>query len=105
MALINGTDGADNYSRTADDDTINGLGGNDRLIGMQGNDVVNGDAGDDELHGSWGNDSLNGGDGIDIIAYLNSDAAVTINLGTGQAEGALPPGTAGPASRASAAAS
>ncbi|MGK9169222.1 hypothetical protein KXR53_23105 [Inquilinus limosus] len=87
MAIWNGTDGADEYFATAEDDTINGLGGNDRLIGMQGNDVVNGDAGDDELHGSWGNDTLNGGDGFDIIAYLNSDAAVTVNLGTGGAAG------------------
>src|SRR4051812_47151878 len=92
MAILNGTEGADNFSGTADDDTINGLGGNDRLIGMQGNDIVNGDAGDDELHGSWGNDTLNGGDGFDIIAYLNSDAAVTINLGTGQAEGGFAAG-------------
>src|SRR5688500_12844998 len=80
MAILNGTEGADNFSGTAEDDIINGLGGNDRLIGMEGNDVVNGDAGDDELHGSWGNDTLNGGDGFDIISYLNSDAAVTINL-------------------------
>jgi len=92
MAIINGTAGVDNLSGTADNDTINGLDGNDRLIGMEGDDVVNGDAGDDELHGSWGNDSLNGGDGIDIIAYLNSDAAVTINLGTGQAEGGFAAG-------------
>jgi Ca2+-binding RTX toxin-like protein len=92
MAILNGTEGADNFSGTADDDTINGLGGNDRLIGMEGNDVVNGDAGDDELHGSWGNDTLNGGDGFDIIAYLNSDAAVTINLGTGGAAGGFADG-------------
>jgi Ca2+-binding RTX toxin-like protein len=92
MAILNGTEGADNFSGTAEDDIINGLGGNDRLIGMQGNDVVNGDAGDDELHGSWGNDTLNGGDGFDIISYLNSDAAVTINLGTGGAAGGFADG-------------
>ena len=41
---------------------------------------------------AWGNDTLNGGDGFDIISYLNSDAAVTINLGTGGAAGGFADG-------------
>lgn len=92
MAIWNGTEGADDYSGTAENDTINGLGGNDRLIGMQGDDLIDGGVGDDELHGSWGNDTFIGGDGFDIIAYLNSDAAVVVSLNSGQAEGGFAAG-------------
>ena len=87
MAIINGTAGADDLSGTAENDSINGLDGNDRLVGMEGDDVIDGGTGDDQLHGSWGADTLIGGDGIDIIAYLNSSTAVTVNLGSGATDG------------------
>ncbi|TSD90154.1 calcium-binding protein [Mycobacterium sp. KBS0706] len=105
MAIINGTEGADDLLGTATDDTINGLGGNDdALNGADGNDTINGLGGnDDALNGADGNDTVNGGDGDDIIAGgLGSDtldggagidavnyglepqnAAVTVNLATG----------------------
>ena len=52
-----------------------------------GDDTLDGGAGDDTLDGGAGNDTLDGGEGRDWLAYTFSDAAVTVNLATGQAFG------------------
>ncbi len=74
-----------------------GRGGTDTLFGFDGNDNLNGGSGDDFLYGGNGVDRLTGGRGADFLdggagtkdyaQYHSSDAAVTINLETGVAEG------------------
>lgn len=53
-------------------DTIDGGAGNDRLYGGWGDDL---------LTGGVGADTLDGGDGADTARYVNSSAAVIVNLG------------------------
>lgn len=71
------------------DNAINGLGGNDTLRGNRGEDTIKGGGGadtlfggddDDILEGGLGADELNGGAGIDIARYIDSAAAVEIDL-------------------------
>ena len=77
-------------------DSIRGDSGENDLYGRAGNDSLNGGAGDDrlfgedgedELRGMTGADRLDGGDGIDIVVYWSSDAAVTVDLGSGTGQG------------------
>ncbi len=77
----------ENIRGSGHDDSLTGDGANNRLNGGAGNDTVNGGAGDDILEGGAGNDRLNGGDGMDTASYRGSDAAVTVNLATGDASG------------------
>ena len=81
---------------TSDDDPLTGTDGNDRLAGLAGNDYLVGWDGDDHLDGGDGNDILDGGPGADtlvgghgddIVSYLFSPAAVTVNLHDGTAGG------------------
>ena len=58
-----------------------------RLFGLGGDDELLGEGGSDLLVGGAGADVLNGGSGIDEVSYAGSDAAVTVNLGTGTASG------------------
>ena len=101
MAIIRGTDFADNLFGTVNGDTINGFGGSDTLHGNDGNDVLHGDGGSDHLFGDAGNDvldggldqgddsdSLDGGVGIDTVTYSQLDHAITVNLVQGLALGA-----------------
>ena len=78
MAAITGTTGNDSLAGSATADQIFGLEGNDTLLGNAGNDVLDGGA---------GADALNGGLGVDTATYVNSAAAVTVNLATGAASG------------------
>ena len=77
----------ENIRGSGHDDSLTGDGTSNRLNGGAGNDTVNGGAGDDILEGGAGNDRLNGGDGMDTASYRGSDAAVTVNLATGDASG------------------
>ncbi len=61
--------------------------GNDIIRGGDGNDKLYGNLGDDLLIGGKGADIIDGGSGNDTISYVESDAAVTINLSTGAASG------------------
>lgn len=72
---------------TSCNDTLNGNGGGDTLIGKKGRDILNGGAGNDILNGGQGADTLNGGDGSDTATYVDSCAAVTVNLATGESRG------------------
>lgn len=97
-----GLGGADTLEGGLGDDFLSGddntdtLGGADLLYGGDGNDTVNGNAGadslyggadDDTLYGGAGADLLDGGTGIDIADYTFSDAAVQVDLSTGQGVG------------------
>lgn len=81
-----GSDYLDSIRGDRGENDLYGRGGNDELNGGAGNDRLFGENGDDELWGLSGADRLDGGDGIDIVVYWASDAAVTVDLedGTGQ---------------------
>jgi Ca2+-binding RTX toxin-like protein len=85
-------------------DTLEGLGGDDILSGLAGNDTLRGGDGNDAIEGGLGNDTIDGGtDSItqglpvpaedatqaygDTVRYTRSNAAVTVNLETGQTLG------------------
>lgn len=74
---------------TAAANTLSGLAGNDLLVGLGGNDVLNGGDGGDSLRGGLGDDTLNGNAGQDTASYRDATAAVTANLNTQTASGAL----------------
>lgn len=59
----------------------------DVLVGTDGRDYITALAGDDVLIGGKGADYQDGGDGVDSLSYVDSTAAVTINLATGTASG------------------
>lgn len=64
-------------------DALTGDGQANTLLGYGGQDTLNGGVGNDKLTGGADADELNGGDGKgDVASYVNSDAAVTVNLGT-----------------------
>jgi hypothetical protein len=74
---INGTENADNITRTINKDFINGLNGNDNLIGKEASDDISGGSGNDTtiygndgrdiLWGKSGNDHIDGEDGNDRL--------------------------------------
>ncbi len=68
-------------------DSLAGDDGSNWLAGRAGNDELAGNAGTDTLNGGAGADILNGGTDFDWAYYVNSSAAVTINLETGAASG------------------
>ena len=69
--------------------TVTGTAGDDALLaGGPGDDTLRGGMGDDVLVGGPGSDSLSGGPGQDTAFYGYAGGGVTVNLTTGQAEGA-----------------
>ncbi|MEM9331060.1 MAG: calcium-binding protein [Pseudomonadota bacterium] len=93
---LSGGGGEDTLRGGSGDDHLTGGAGNDILIGEHGDDVLRGGSGEDALNAGFGDDRLNGGaggdrltggEGIDTATYGNSDAAVAINLQTGDASG------------------
>jgi Ca2+-binding RTX toxin-like protein len=106
------TNGIDEYTATANNDSINSLGGDDTIWGMgghdsinggEGNDFLDGGTGEDTLLGGLGSDTIEGGEGADsmdggvntgaaygapdILSYKSDTTGVTINLLTGYAAG------------------
>lgn len=82
-------DGADDYTGTAQNDTLFGNGGDDSIAGGAGDDHVFGGAGSDLLDGGTGRDTLGGGSGADILiggagddSLMGDDGASTM-LGAG----------------------
>ncbi len=73
--------------------TATGADGNDTLIGFEEvlgsafGDTLIGDGFDNFLEGMAGDDVVDGGAGFDAVTYRLSNAAVTVNLGTGLASG------------------
>ena len=68
-------------------DVLTGDSGPNELYGLGGADELNGNGGDDKLQGGAGADELDGGAGQDWLLYLESDAAVTVNLGDNTVSG------------------
>jgi Ca2+-binding RTX toxin-like protein len=68
LALITGTDGAEQITGTSGPDRIHGLGGDDYLLGARGRDILDGGLGDDRLSGGTQSDALSGDDGNDYLA-------------------------------------
>ena len=52
----------------------------DYLYGEDGNDLLDGGAGDDYFDGGTGLNTIIGGDGVDFVAYIGSNQAVSVNL-------------------------
>ena len=71
------------------DDSLSGGDGQDHLWGGKGDDTLIGGGGFNILDGGAGADTLDGGGSgsLDYAAYELSDAGVTVNLATGEAEG------------------
>lgn len=67
MAILFGTDQADNINGNDSTDTIYGYKGDDSLDGSSGDDFLYGGLGNDTLTGGKGNDSLYGGEGNDFL--------------------------------------
>lgn len=57
------------------------------FFGGSGDDIIFGAAGDDTIEGGSGADTLDGGSGQDTLSYEASDAAVTVDLSSGQVSG------------------
>jgi Ca2+-binding RTX toxin-like protein len=85
--LIRGGQGNDYLDGGDGDDALQGGDGNDRLIGGLGDDFLFGGTGNDILVGGAGNDLLDGGEGIDTADYSSDTDGVTVDLGTGIANG------------------
>jgi len=66
---------------SAVNDTITGNNNNNFLFGFNGNDTISGGDGNDTLNGGAGADKLDGGTGTDTASYMDSNAAVNVNLG------------------------
>ncbi len=61
--------------------------GADAITGGAGNDFIYGGRGSDTIIGGAGSDSMFADQGTDTLSYVDSTAAVTVNLGTGAASG------------------
>ncbi len=96
---VHGSDHADAITGNADDnrlfgfsgaDSIAGGAGDDILLGGDGSDSLSGGDGNDQLWGEIGTDTLDGGAGDgDVVRYLNSTAAVEVDLLAGTASDGL----------------
>jgi Ca2+-binding RTX toxin-like protein len=76
---------------SASNDVLEGNDGDDMLRGGDGADTIYGGTGNDTVEGGAGADMLYGEAGIDTLTYVNSSAAVNVNLqiGTGSTGEAL----------------
>lgn len=70
-----------------DIENLSGSGFDDNLTGDAADNTLSGQEGDDTLEGGAGADVLDGGSGDDVASYTQSDEAVDVDLGTGQASG------------------
>jgi Ca2+-binding RTX toxin-like protein len=69
------------------DDLLIGNGNANALYGSLGDDTLQGSGGDDLLEGNDGADHLDGGSGSDWARYVDSNAAVIVNLAGGTGSG------------------
>lgn len=76
-----------NGDTLTDFENIIGSDFNDLLVGDSGANKLSGGDGRDVLEGGAGGDMLDGGTGVDTAIYIDSDAAITINLDAGTASG------------------
>jgi Ca2+-binding RTX toxin-like protein len=93
-----GGSGDDHFSAGATSLAMSGGAGNDRLEGGAGNDTVSDGFGYDTVSAGDGNDhvmaaadathdSYDGGSGHDILDYSTATFSVTVNVGSGRADG------------------
>lgn len=69
-------------------ENVTGSAFNDSFVGSDAANVLIGGAGDDNMRGSRGADTMDGGEGTnDTLNYVDSNAAVHVNLATNQARG------------------
>ena len=85
--ILYGGVGSDSLHGGTSNDYIYGEADNDYLNGSNGDDFLYGGDGDDNLIGGAGADLLDGGTNTDTASYSNSNAAVSVNLGTGVTSG------------------
>ena len=85
--LLYGGDGSDSLLGGNGNDTIWGEAGNDTLTGSLGNDNLAGGSQGDRLFGDDGADTLDGGGGSDRVDYLKGEAAILVDLETGETAG------------------
>jgi Ca2+-binding RTX toxin-like protein len=78
---LDGGDGNDTLTGTAQNDILTGGNGIDTLNGLAGNDTLSGGAGNDTLNGNDGNDRLDGGTDSDRLFGGNGDDTAIGNLG------------------------
>ncbi|MEF8735243.1 MAG: calcium-binding protein [Candidatus Accumulibacter necessarius] len=71
---------SNDWTGTADDDSVNGLAGNDTLIGNDGDDALDGGLGNDSLVGGLGKDTLIGGTGADLLIGGTGDDTYEIDV-------------------------
>lgn len=92
LQVVTGSNAANTFAGSANDDLVYGLGGNDTLTGGDGNDVLFGQAGADQLFGGdrrdilaggRGNDVVNGGAGDDVILFGWGDGNDAVDGGDG----------------------
>ena len=84
--LVARNEGSTLWGQRGDDSLIGGD-GRDYLWGGKGDDTLMGGASFDYLEGGAGADEIDGGAGFDYAGYELSDAGVTVNLATSEAEG------------------
>lgn len=93
---LNGTMGPDTILAAGGDDIVYGGLGNDEIVGGSGNDKLSGDDGADSVFGGLGDDTLNGGAGADlleggagtnVVSYILSPEAVSVDLVANTATG------------------
>ncbi|WP_416896703.1 MAG: FecR domain-containing protein [Minwuia sp.] len=82
IVVTPGTDGADNLTGDANDNSLFGLGGNDTISGLAGRDLLAGGTGNDIIDGGDGFDSIFGGDGDDTLRPGTNDSDGDV-IGTG----------------------
>ncbi|MEV5002742.1 calcium-binding protein [Nocardioides sp. LML1-1-1.1] len=85
--IICGGAGRDSINGEYGNDIILGESGADRLAGGPGDDSLSGGTGADAFAGGAGDDRINGGRDRDLLTYLTSLHAVTVNGATGTVDG------------------
>ncbi|WP_444461687.1 calcium-binding protein [Rhodobacter capsulatus] len=84
--------GNDTITITDGNDTVFGGTGHDRIVDaalagfVSGDDQIFGEAGNDTIVAGAGRDTINGGADSDTVDYSRSEAAITVNLGSGAAQ-------------------
>lgn len=93
-----GSEQADSFEGTGDDESLFGFGGADKLAGKGGDDTLNGGDGDDAISGGSGkdkivggsgrgNDKYDGGSGVDEVLYKSATKAIVVDLAKHKASG------------------
>ena len=70
----------ENFLAGSGNDSVIGNSASNDVAGSFGNDTLLGGAGDDTLNGGVGNDYLDGGAGNDTALFIDTTAAITVNL-------------------------